>query len=111
MGRKKKVIDWVKLDSYLQLKATKRQCSLLLEVSEDTIERRIKEEYKLTFTEYAETKFIPVKLKLVQKILSKAMDGDNSCLIFSLKNLCGWSDQQEVKSDTPIQVTVKNNAN
>ena len=91
-------INWAKLDSYLQLKASKKACAILLEVSEDTIERRIKEKHDCTFTDYAAVKFEPVKLKLVQKAISKAMSGDNTMLIFSLKNLCGWSDRQDVTS-------------
>lgn len=99
MGRKKIIIDWVKLDSYLQLMASKRACASLLGISEDTIERNIKKEHGCTFTEYAEKKMEPVKLKLIQKALSKALDGENVLLIFCLKNLCGWRDKPEVEID------------
>ena len=95
MGRRKVELNWTKLDSYLSFKASKKACALLLEVSEDTIERRIKEDHDCTFKEYAEKCLIPVQLKLVNKIISKALDGDNTCLIFALKNYCGWSDKQE----------------
>ncbi|MCB0419924.1 MAG: hypothetical protein KDD61_02960 [Bdellovibrionales bacterium] len=98
MARPKKDLNFDKLNSYLQLKSSKRMCALLLEVSEDTIERRIKDEYGCTFSEYAEKMIAPVKLKLVQKAISKAMNGDNVLLIFCLKNLCGWSDKNEVVS-------------
>ena len=106
MGRKKVEINWTKLDSFLQFKASKRVCSLLMEVSEDTIDARIKETYDCNFTEYAAKKFEPIKLKLVQKAISKALDGDNVMLIFSLKNLCGWADKQEVEQNQTIQVNI-----
>lgn len=95
MGRKKIELDWTKLDSYLQLKATKKTCSILMEVSEDTIERNIKKLHKCTFTDYADRKMEPVRLKLVQKAIQKALAGDNTMLIFCLKNLCGWADKLE----------------
>jgi hypothetical protein len=95
VGRKKIEIDWVKLNSYLQLRASKGMCAALLDVSEDTLERRVNEEFKVKFAEYAEKMIAPVKLKLVQKIISKALDGDNVCLIFSLKNMVGWADKVE----------------
>lgn len=103
MGRKKIEIDWKKLNSYLQLKASKRTCSLLLEVSEDTLERRVKEKYDCSFSEYAETKMANVKLNLVQKAINKALNGDNTMLIFCLKNICDWSDKAE-NSTEPVEI-------
>ena len=70
-----------------------------MDVSEDTLERRIKEKHKCTFTEYADKMMAPIKLKLVQKALSKALDGDNTLLIFCLKNLCGWADKVEQETE------------
>jgi hypothetical protein len=99
MGRKKIDLNWDKLDSYLQLKATKRMVSILLEVSEDTIERHIKQKHDCSFTEYQEKCLAPVKLKLIQKALSKAFDGDNTMLIFCLKNICDWSDNVKTSID------------
>ena len=95
MGRKKIEFNWEKFDSYLQLRASKRACASLMNMSVDTIERNVKKKYKCTFTEYAEAKLEPVRLKLVQKAISKALDGDNTMLIFSLKNLCGWADKMD----------------
>jgi len=88
-------IDFEVLDALLQFKATKRYCAKYLEVSEDTIEKRIREKFNLTFTEYADEQLDGTRLKLQQKIISKALKGDNVCLIFSLKNICKWSDKVE----------------
>jgi len=109
MGRKKIDIDWTQLDSYLQLKASKRTCALLIGVSEDVVEARIKEKYECTFREYAEKAISPVKLKLVQKALSKALDGDNTMLIFCLKNICGWADkiEQEIEQKDGTTFMIK----
>ena len=45
-------VDFGALDALLQFKVTKRFCADYLKVSEDTIDRRIKEEHGLTFSEY-----------------------------------------------------------
>lgn len=104
MGRTKLDFNWEKLDSYLEFKASKKSCAILLDVSVDTIERRIKEEYGQTFSEYAETKIAPIKFKLVSKAINKALDGDNTLLIFCLKNIAGWSDKPEREQDLEREV-------
>lgn len=94
-GRPRIEIEWDKLDAYLSLKSSKRVCALLLGISEDTIERAIQRDKGCSFTDYADKCLAPTKLKLVQKALTKALNGDNTMLIFSLKNLCGWADKVE----------------
>ena len=99
VGRKKisfdevKHTDWDKLDVILQFKPDKAWAADILEVSEDTLERRIKETKKCTFMEYRDKKMAPVKIRLVKKAIDKAFAGDNTMLIFCLKNFCGWSDR------------------
>ena len=93
VGRKKIELNWDKLDLILQFKPSKDVVADILEVSEDTIERRIKEVKKCTFMEYRNRKMAPVKIRLVRKAIDKAMNGDNTMLIFCLKNFCGWSDR------------------
>lgn len=98
MGRKRVEIDWKVLNSYLQLRTSKKACALLLDVSEDTIENRIKEEHGCTFTEYSEKQVAPVQLKLAQKAINLALGGNVTMLIFCLKNINCWSDKNEVVS-------------
>ncbi len=105
-------IDFKELDALLHFKANKRQCANYLEVSEDTLERRIKEKFNKTFSEYADIKLDNTRIKLQQKIIQKALKGDNTCLIFSLKNLCKWTDKQEVsigEDSGPLEITLKYN--
>ena len=92
-----KPFDWQKLDTILQLAASKVMCSEFLNVSEDTIERRIKKKYGLTFNQYKERKLTNTKIKLIQKALTEATSGNSTMLIFCLKNLCGWADKTEVE--------------
>ncbi len=44
-------MNWVALDGYLQYGATKIDAAELLGVSEDTIDRRIKERFGVTFSD------------------------------------------------------------
>lgn len=99
MGRTKLEINWEVLNALVQRGATKVAVAAILDVSHDTIERRIQEEFGCGFEEYKATKFEKTKAKLVEKAIDKALAGDNTMLIFSLKNLCGWSDKMETSVD------------
>jgi hypothetical protein len=93
----KKEFDWATLDGILQFGATKGQCASILLTSEDTIDRRIHKFKGMTFEAYKETKLGLTKVKLQQKAIKMALDGHATMLIFSLKNLCGWTDRQDIK--------------
>ena len=95
MARKAIEIDFKFLDGLLKCGATKVQCSNILGVSEDTIEKRIKEKYNVTFSKYRDSKLDGIRMTLVQKAMQVAQSGNVTMLIFCLKNLCGWSDKRE----------------
>lgn len=97
MGRKKIELDWKTVDNLFTYGATVPMVANILEVSIDTVERRIKQDKKMKPSEYREAKLDKVRVKLVQKAISKALDGDNTMLIFCLKNLCGWADKKELE--------------
>lgn len=63
------------------------------EVSEDLIEQHVKKEKGMTFREYRDQLMSTSRLKLIQKAMSKAFDGDNTMLIWCMKNQCGWADK------------------
>jgi hypothetical protein len=92
-------MDWSKLEGMLIFDASKVACAMILGISADTIERRIKEKYNMNFTEYKKTHLETTVLRLKQRMIKKALDGDNTCLIFTLKNISDWKDQVENKSD------------
>lgn len=52
----------------------------------------------MTYIEFREQNMVHTRFELVQKALNKAKAGDNIMLIFCLKNLCGWTDRQELKA-------------
>ena len=89
---------WAQLETLCSLNASKKMCSDILGCSEDTIKRRIKSEYKCTFEEYREKHLNKTKVKLIQTAIKRAIDGNNTMLIFCLKNLCGWSDKTNIET-------------
>ncbi|GAG48667.1 unnamed protein product [marine sediment metagenome] len=89
------IIEWGKLDAMLQFKPTLKLCADYLGIGQTTIKDHIKAKYDKTFTEYREEKMAGVKLKLQQKAMQMAMSGNATMLIFSLKNLCKWTDTPE----------------
>ena len=73
-------------------------CALELGICKDTLERAIRRKFDKTFDEYKKPKIKKTVLRLKQKMISKALTGDNVCLIFTLKNISDWSDKVEHKS-------------
>ena len=97
-------LNWDKLDALLQFKATLKFPAEYLEVSVDTIQRRIKEEKGMTFEEYASLKLNRTAVKLQQKAIEMALGGNTTMMIFALKNLAGWTDKQEVLQKTNLTI-------
>jgi hypothetical protein len=106
MGRPLKPFDWTKLDAILQYNATLEDTATIMNVSEVTVAKRIRDKYSMTFFDYRKKRHAPVKLSVVQKAVEIARSGKNiTMLIFVLKNLCNWSDNNKVESDNVVNVS------
>jgi hypothetical protein len=105
-GKPFKPFDWPVLNALLQRGASMLACTEIMGISEDTIARHIRKEYDLTFAEYREKKLQKTVLKLVEKAIDKALSGDNTMLIWTMKNLAGWADKNEtlISEVKPIQL-------
>lgn len=90
------------LGALCRMKPTRADCAAFFQCSEDTIERRIKEETGLKFAEFRERHFVKTIYDLQREALKRAKKSD-TILIFALKNFCNWSDKQ---SENNIQVNV-----
>jgi len=88
-----KDFDWSKLDGMLMFDASKNLCSRELGVSDETIERRIRDEHDCTFSEYKKKQLEKTVLKLKQKLIQMGLKGNLGALIFALKNLSDWTDK------------------
>jgi hypothetical protein len=93
--RPRKQIDLKQLDQLMRFNPPLEDVAAWFGVSADTIERRIKELESCSFAEFRRKRMVGVRIKLVNKALSKAMGGDNTMLIFCLKNLCRWADRPD----------------
>lgn len=99
--------SWDKLDGLLAYKSSLTVCSDILEVSDTTIKNHIKKRFDMSFTEYAEKKLSRTKVKLVQKAIEMANSGHATMMIFCLKNICKWSDNQDNVIDiSKIQINI-----
>ena len=93
-------IDFEKLKQFLRLKPTLKDTAAFFDCTERTVERRIKEETGLTFPQLRDKQMTHTRHALIQKAISEALNKNNVMLIFCLKNLCGWSDKQEVQEQS-----------
>tara|TARA_Y100001938_G_scaffold115702_2_gene159302 strand:+ start:1126 stop:1485 length:360 start_codon:yes stop_codon:yes gene_type:complete len=107
-GKKRLKFDWEKFDSILQFKPPKQVCSDIMGVSEDVIERRIKEKYECTFMEYRARRMGPMKIRLAQKLIQMALNGNVPCLIFASKVFLGWNDKPTEEQNKEIANVVLN---
>lgn len=105
-GRPKKLLDerqWAVLNALIEVGTPKTYIASKLDVNVLLIDARIRDAHNCSYEEYREMKMESVKAALKRTIINKALKGDNTALIFSLKNLCGWSDnkQNENNSNQP----------
>ena len=118
MARPRLEIDFKQLDSLLEIQCTGEECAAVLDVSYDTLQRRVQEETGLSFAEYFKTKGSLVgKTSLRRRQYQKAMDGNVPMLIWLGKNWLGQSDSLglttheipamviKVQKDEPDQAT------
>ena len=102
----KKQLDYSALDALLQFKTTKKFCADYLKISEDTIERRLREDHDMTFKEYHELKMGRTAVKLQQEAINQALKGNTTLMIFCLKNLAKWADKVEEKVISEIKINI-----
>jgi len=68
--------------------------------SQSTLERMLCDELDMgSVTEYKEKRKDGIKVALKNKAVQMALAGNSAMLIFSLKNLCGWSDNVQTVPD------------
>ena len=110
-GRKKKAIDWYKVEELCAYGCTAKEIAHFLDVSHDTLERACQKEYGKTWTEQYEIwYFSKFRVSLRRRMHEKAMKGDSIMLIFMAKNHLEMSDepqQQQVLNQT-VQYSFEN---
>lgn len=101
-GRPRKEVDWKKIDALCALYAPANEIAEYLkhfdiEVSYDTLDRRAKEEFGISFAEYVKQKHLAIaKPRLRQLQWNAAENGSVSMLIWLGKQILGQTDKQKI---------------
>lgn len=98
-GRPKLEIDWKLFDGFCQMQCTLWEIATYFNCSEDTIERRVKEQYKVNFAEYFAKKRIAGLMSLRRNLFNMSWKNP-AVAIFLAKNWLGMSDKQDIEHST-----------
>ena len=96
MARPKTVIDWSKVDKYLQAQCDGVGIAGLLGISPDTLYRACQEVHKMGFAEYSAQKKAEGVELLKAKQYQLAMEGNVTMGIWLGKQYAGQRDKQDV---------------
>jgi hypothetical protein len=100
MGRPVIPFDKVLFEDLCNIQCTETEIAATMRISVDTLERRVKEEYGVTFAEVYEQKREGGKESLRRAQWKSAIDGKNPALqIFLGKNILNQSDKQSIDMD------------
>lgn len=91
-------IDIVQLKALCRMKPTQSDCAAFFKCSLDTIERFIRKETGLTYAEFRDQSMVHTRFDLIRKAIKRS-DVSDTMLIFSLKNLCDWSDKLKTENE------------
>ena len=80
------------LKSLMRFRPSLKDAAIFFSVSEDTVERRVKDWEGCTYKEFKERHSLGIKHRLMDRAFEIAMSGNTAMMIFLLKNLCGFSD-------------------
>lgn len=97
-GAPRKEIDWKIFDGLCSIQCTLEEIAAMFDCSVDNIERKVKEQHKMTFAEYYKLKSGNGKVSLRRRQFKAAMDGNTSMLIWLGKQHLGQKDKSEVDS-------------
>jgi len=100
MGRRKIEINFEELDKLCAIQCTLEEIAAWFDVSADTIERRVKEQYKVTFAEHYAKKSKIGHISIRRKQYQVASAGNVTMLIFLGKQYLGQADRQEIQQVT-----------
>jgi len=111
VGRPRKEIDFKVLKNLCGIQATLIECAAILECSEDTIERRVVEKYKITFKEYWEINSANGRASLRRAQFKAALSGNTTMMIWLGKQYLQQTDKSAIDLDVPDLKNRKFNLN
>lgn len=102
IGRPKKEFDWQQFDDLCWLQCTLQDLCFFFKVSEDTIERRVKEKHSVTFAEYYKHASMGGKISLRRAQFQCAVEKLNPKMLEILGYY--YLDQKPVKQELSMEV-------
>jgi hypothetical protein len=81
-GRPEKPIDWDRVEQLCRAGCSGPEIAPYFDMHFDTLYRKVKSEYGMTFTEYSAFKRAQGDSQLKEKQFLKALEGDNTLLIW-----------------------------
>jgi hypothetical protein len=106
-GRPKSVIDFKKVDEYLQAQCNGSTIAGILGIHPDTLYKAIEERYNMAFTAYSQQKKSEGKELLRKKLWDNAMTGNLAMQIWLSKQYLGFSENLERLSDEAIELVIQ----
>ena len=97
VGRPRIEIDYSKLENLCKIQCTKEECAAVLEISEDTLERRLKEEGYENFAAFFKKHAGQGKSSLRRMQWKSAQNGNVTMQIWLGKNMLGQRDHNEIE--------------
>jgi len=105
MGRPPVQIDWALVDKLCHIHCTKSEIAAVTGVSEDSLERHIKKKFGQTFAAFWEQRAAVGKMSIRRTMFDMAVNKkDRVMLIWLSKNLMGFAERIEQKSDVRADV-------
>ena len=89
-------VDYKQLERFCFIQCSLREIAAFFNCSEDTIERRVKEHFGVTFAEYFSKKRVGGLISL-RRNLFKLSEKNAAVAIFLAKNWLGMADKQEIE--------------
>ena len=98
-GRPKIELDFKLLENLCAIQCTESEIEAVMEVSVDTIDRRLMEVYGIGFADYSRQKKGKGKMSLRRRQIQAALAGDKTLLIWLGKQYLDQADQHVVKGN------------
>jgi hypothetical protein len=92
------------LKQLMRLRPTLKDCASFFDCHTDTIEKYIKRQYKIKFSEFRETHMVHTRFNIIRALLKTAEAGNVKAIELALGYFLKWQNKFEVKSDGKIDI-------
>lgn len=99
MAPQKIIIDFEQLRKCCEVQCTLQECAAILGCSEDTVERRVNEEYGILFKEFFKKHSSGGRASLRRQQFAAAKDGSVPMMIWLGKQYLGQKEKQDIDID------------